>query len=80
MADISSKWKQNVAGRFYVDSQCIACDACVLEAPQFFKMNTEEGHAFVFKQPTTEKEIANCMEALEGCPVDAIGSNGAWLD
>jgi ferredoxin len=27
-------------------------------------------------QPTTEEEIALCMEALEGCPVEAIGEDG----
>jgi ferredoxin len=30
----------------------------------------------VHKQPTTEEEIALCMEALEGCPVEAIGNDG----
>ncbi|GAB4015868.1 MAG: hypothetical protein Fur0010_15270 [Bdellovibrio sp.] len=75
MADKNSKWKENVEGKFYVDNQCIACDACVVEAPNFFKMNKEDGHAFVFNQPKTDKEIENCLEALEGCPVDAIGSD-----
>jgi ferredoxin len=30
----------------------------------------------VSKQPTTEEEIAACTEAVEGCPVEAIGSDG----
>jgi ferredoxin len=30
----------------------------------------------VHKQPTSEEEIAQCMEALEGCPVEAIGNDG----
>ena len=76
MADKKSKWNDNVLGKFYVDDQCIACDACVIEAPKFFKMNEDEGHAFVFFQPNNEKEIENCLAALEGCPVDAIGSDG----
>ena len=28
------------------------------------------------KQPTSEEEVAQCMEALEGCPVEAIGNDG----
>ena len=36
----------------------------------------EGGYSFVHKQPTTEEEIAMCMEALEGCPVEAIGNDG----
>ncbi len=76
MADNKSKWALNAAGKFYVDDQCIACDACVLEAPRFFKMNDEDGHAFVYSQPKSEKEIKECMLALEACPVSAIGDNG----
>ena len=76
MADKSVKFKQNVAGSFYVDDQCIACDACVMEAPHFFEMNDEEGHAFVKKQPESDAEKEECQNALAGCPVDAIGNDG----
>lgn len=76
MADKSSKWDLNVSGKYYVDEQCIACDACVVEAPNFFEMNDEDGHAFVKKQPITEKEHQECNDALEACPVEAIGSDG----
>ena len=76
MADKSSKWDQNAAGRFYVDDQCIACDACIVEAPKFFEMNDEDGHAFVKLQPQTDADIENCIEALEACPVEAIGNDG----
>lgn len=76
MADKSAKFDQNKDGRFYVDDQCIACDACVVEAPNFFQMNDEDGHAFVKLQPAQKKEIEECMEALEACPVGAIGDDG----
>lgn len=76
MADKKHKFPQNSGGKFYVDDQCIACDACVIEAPKFFVMNTDEGHAFVQSQPTTPEELKNCMDALEECPVEAIGSDG----
>lgn len=77
MADKSAKWDQNVPGKFYVDDQCIACDACVCEAPRFFEMNDDDGHAYVKIQPSNEEEIKNAIEALEACPVEAIGQDGA---
>jgi ferredoxin len=76
MADKNAKFEQNISGAFYVDDQCIACDACVMEAPRFFMMNDEEGHAYVKLQPKNEDEIAECLEALEACPVQAIGNDG----
>jgi len=76
MADKSAKWQENVSGAFYVDDQCIACDACVFEAPGFFVMNDDDGHAFVAKQPSNPAEEQKCQEALEACPVEAIGNDG----
>lgn len=76
MADKNSKWDQNVDGKFYVDDQCIACDACVCEAPKFFVMNDDDGHAYVMLQPQNEDEIKQCLDALEACPVEAIGEDG----
>ena len=39
--------------KFVVDENCIACDACTIEAPGFFSMNEDEGCAFVSTQPRT---------------------------
>ena len=77
MADKSARWQENVPGKFYVDDQCIACDACVFEAPGFFVMNDDDGHAYVAKQPANAQEIEKCNEALGACPVEAIGNDGA---
>ncbi len=79
MADKTTKWPQNVPGRYYVDESCIASDFCVAAAPNNFKMD-ESGHAYVFKQPENEEEERQCREALAGCPVSAIGDNGAADD
>lgn len=76
MADKKSKWDLNLPGKFYVDDQCIACDACVMEAPNFFTMNDDDGHAYVKLQPKTPAEIEECLSAMEACPVEAIGSDG----
>ena len=59
---------------YTVDENCIACDACTIEAPGFFSMNEDEGHAFVSSQPQNESEQKLCDEALEACPVEAISS------
>lgn len=76
MADKNSKFDQNADGKFYVDDQCIACDACVMEAPRFFAMNDEDGHAYVKLQPASPEEVQECIDALEACPVEAIGQDG----
>ena len=76
MADKNKKYDDNLAGRFYVDKECIACDACVLAAPDHFGMHPEDGHAFVIKQPGSTDEEGKCKEAMEGCPVEAIGNDG----
>ena len=76
MADKNDKWEENAAGKFYVDEQCIDCDLCRETAPNFFTRNDDNGYSFVHAQPESEDDIALCMEALEGCPVEAIGDDG----
>ncbi len=76
MADITEKNEKNVPGKFYVDSNCIDCDLCRESAPDFFAADEDEGVSFVCKQPETPEEIATCTEAMEGCPVGAIGDDG----
>ncbi len=76
MADITDKWPENKNGKFYVDRTCIACDACCIAAPDNFKMNENDGHAYLSKQPESTEEESFCQEALEGCPVEAIGNEG----
>ena len=76
MADKSLKYKQNVPGKYYVDEQCIDCDLCRETAPDFFTRNEDGGYSYVHKQPASEEDVEQCMEALEGCPVEAIGDDG----
>lgn len=76
MASNNDKNADNVIGKWYVDSQCIDCDLCRTTAPNNFKQNPDEGYSFVFKQPDNEEELKLCQEALEECPVEAIGSDG----
>jgi ferredoxin len=56
--------------------KCIDCDLCRETAPANFRRSDDGGYSYVFKQPTTPEEEALCKEAMEGCPVEAIGNNG----
>ncbi|HLX64159.1 MAG TPA: ferredoxin [Planctomycetota bacterium] len=76
MASAKDKYKDNVSGPFYTDTQCIDCDLCRQTAPDFFDRNAKGGYSYVCKQPQTEDEIKLCKQALDECPVEAIGSDG----
>jgi ferredoxin len=76
MADRSDKVPDNVAGKYYVDGNCIDCDVCRETAPNNFRANEDEGYSYVFKQPADDEEEAQCQEAMESCPVEAIGDDG----
>ena len=77
MADRDNKHKENIDGQFYVDDQCIDCDLCRETAPANFTRHNDGGYSYVYKQPTTPGEVAQCEEAMQGCPVEAIGTDGA---
>lgn len=77
MADIANRYADNVTGKFFVDNQCIDCDLCRETAPDNFTRQEDGGYSYVKKQPESPEEEALCKEAMEGCPVEAIGNNGA---
>jgi ferredoxin len=77
MADVANRYPENLAGKYYVDNQCIDCDLCRETAPSNFGRNDDGGYSYVFKQPETPDEEKLCKEAMEGCPVEAIGDNAA---
>tara|TARA_R110000851_G_scaffold91748_5_gene200295 strand:+ start:4421 stop:4684 length:264 start_codon:yes stop_codon:yes gene_type:complete len=85
MADSEDKWEDNVNGfsiisgkkvSFFVDRECILCSVCEEVAPKNFRLSDEEDHDICYKQPENEQELEECIEAMECCPVDAIGDNG----
>ena len=84
MADKNDKWDDNVGGAtivsgkkvsFYVDRECIICSVCSDCAPNNFKISNEEDHDICYKQPENKAELEQCYEALENCPVEAIGDD-----
>ncbi|CAN5655017.1 ferredoxin [soil metagenome] len=77
MAEVDNKLPDNVPGEFYVDETCIDCDVCRDTAPSNFKRNDENGYSYVYKQPGSADQVKLCTEAMDACPVEAIGTDGA---
>ena len=77
MADLNSRLPENVSGAFYITSECIDCDMCRETAPSIFKRDDDIGFSGAFHQPETEAERKQAEEALNSCPVEAIGNNGS---
>ena len=84
MADPNDSWEDNVGGTsivagkkfsFFVDKECILCSVCSDAAPNNFKISDEDDHDICYKQPDNVEELEQCYEALETCPVEAIGDN-----
>lgn len=76
MADSTERFDDNVAGPFYIDASCIVCGACEGTAPDNIRLSDDGSHDIVYKQPTSDDEVQALREALEGCPVGAIGDDG----
>ncbi len=76
MASKENRYPDNLPGKYYVDDQCIDCDLCRETAPDNFRRNEDGGYSCVYKQPQGEEEEQRCREAMEGCPVEAIGNDG----
>ena len=86
MSDPQNIWEDNIRGAaeiggkklsFYVDMECILCSVCSDAAPANFRMSDDEDHDICYKQPENEDELEQCYEAMENCPVEAIGDDGS---
>ena len=85
MADFSDRWEDNCdeivkfngkAVSFYCDNACIHCDVCQENGPDNFRSSDDKKHSICFKQPASEEELKLCYQAMECCPVGAIGDDG----
>jgi ferredoxin len=76
MADKEDSYEDNAKGKYYVDDQCIDCDLCRETSPDNFTRQEEGGYSYLYKQPENDEEKELCDEAMEGCPVEAIGDDG----
>ena len=84
MADRDDKYEDNIGGAvtingkkysFYVDTECILCSVCSDCAPANFRVSDDDDHDIVYKQPENEDELEQCREAMNDCPVEAIGDD-----
>lgn len=81
---VNNNYQRNASGRFYVDKSCIDCKLCLITAPDNFKRKSTktivlsgnrisaEGHSYVFHQPSTKRQLSDCLKAFKDCPVEAI--------
>ncbi|MGB8509220.1 MAG: ferredoxin [Pyrinomonadaceae bacterium] len=76
MADPTDRVNENTPGTYYVDTNCIDCDACRGAAPEYFTRMDSKHYSYVFRQPQTREEVDLCEQALMDCPVEAIGNDG----
>lgn len=76
MAERQDKLPDNISGKYYVVKDCIDCDVCRDTASANFARNDDNGYSYVIKQPESPEEFALCDEAMNACPVEAIGEDG----
>ena len=63
-------------GKYYVNQNICIYSCCYDIAPANFKWDGEFPATYVFKQPETPEEEAQCQEAKDWCPVEAIFDDG----
>jgi hypothetical protein len=69
---------ENAPGDFYVEDQC--CTMCAIpftEAPALFGTTTDESHCFVKKQPSTEVELGQMVNAIQCAELNCIRYGGS---
>lgn len=73
MASYLLKVSQNIDGPYFVDQNCIACMACIKQAPEMFKLNEDSTQAYVYQMPKNTNNTKNFKIAMDLCPVESIG-------
>lgn len=74
MALLEARIPENVKGKYFVDTSCIDCDTCRCISPEHFRRSSLGGYSYVCRQPANLVEAELIEEALQCCPVHAIGS------
>lgn len=70
MADPNRRHPHNVAGPWFVDTSCIACDTCTDISPEIF-WRDEQRKAYVQAHLPELAELF--LAAVQSCPVEAVG-------
>ena len=80
LENFAERAPENSPGRLYVTSACTDCDLCRDTAPKFFRRQDEGGYSYVHRQPRTAEDWKLAEECMEGCPMQAIHSDGNLFD
>jgi|HubBroStandDraft_6_1064221.scaffolds.fasta_scaffold1706374_1 ferredoxin len=69
------RYHENAPGHFYVEADlCIQCGNGPAAAPSLVKMN--DNHCYFEKQPSTENEVNQAIEAVNACCCGAYRYDG----
>ena len=77
MADREDKNEENVDGCVLRRQPVHRLRPLSRDRAREFQTRRGRGYSYVFKQPENDEEREQCKEAMEGCPVEAIGDDGA---
>ena len=58
--------------KYHVNDSCIGCGLCAGTCPEVFSMS-DEGVAVAIDSEVPEGALDSAAEAMDGCPVGAIG-------
>jgi len=71
------RFHKNVAGDFYTDGSCLACELPEMEAPELLaKLDDDNFDTYFIKQPETEAELEKAISACEICCTNALRYSG----
>jgi ferredoxin len=68
----AKKLPGNVEGKYFTTEDCDGCAYCAAVAPENFDFDRTSNTYFVSRQPVSEVEMEEVLEAMEDCPLDAI--------
>ncbi len=73
MARIGDRHPDGPEGDWYVDTNCIDCDAARHVAPGLIVRNPSDGVSLFLRQPETPEEIEMAWRAVMVCPTRSVG-------
>jgi ferredoxin len=62
----------NEPGRFFTLDNCDGCGQCQRFAPDNVTFDPSDVFCYVYRQPSTDKEVASIRKAKDLCPVCAM--------
>lgn len=63
----------NVDGPFYVENNCCTlCSVPYVVAPDMFRVNGEEDHCYVYKQPENDEQLDRMFRVIEAVELQCV--------